>query len=746
MTMTLPANGFAKLLATENIDVRYDGGATTATFDTETRVLTMPMWKDMSRRLNDMLIGHEVGHALFTTMNAAEIVAFLKSVDSKHMDRVMQYLNVVEDARIDRLIQRKFPGLRKDYRVGYPEMMDRGFFGPMDADLATYSLVDRINLNYKTDLSVPFDTVEQDFIARIDACETLDEVLDIVRDVYEYAQQHDSETVTPDMQQGAGDADAGDGPQGESEDSAGGSSGEGSESDDSEGSDEGGSSSGDGDDSAESNQSESGQGSDDGVETKGEGTMESAADAEDDGSSAESTEGEAQPAAGNEAGTEAPRESVTQKSMESALQSMIEDQSSYWAECKGYTMPKSVDLKTAVVPFTECAADWDKAGYDHYLRESEYLKGLRGSVTQLVQMFERKKRGAIFSKSQVAKTGVIDVTKLHTYKFNDDLFKRNTIVPNGKNHGIQMLIDWSGSMSGKPLAGCVSQVMLLAAFCKKAGIPFDCYAFTNHCGPERCYDQEDEVIAKVFDGNDECNLTGFRLMEITSSSLKKNDFDKSMQILDYIRQGHSNGGYPNVPYRWNLSGTPLHEALITMRHIIPAFRAQHNLDVVTMCVLTDGQGYSMVRPGQTKTNIFDPITKRTVAIEGVMDAGDILVQYVKETTGCNTMGFYACDNDSDASSMAIRAIKDRKDQAMFDTVEWRKTWKKERCYEIERGGHDLYFLLKPEQVSSTTDALDNAKAGDLRSVRAQFKKAATNAAASRTLLNRITDVLAENLA
>ena len=172
--------------------------------------------------------------------------------------------------------------------------------------------------------------------------------------------------------------------------------------------------------------------------------------------------------------------------------------------------------------------------------------------------------------------------------------------------------------------------------------------FTNHCGSERCYDREDEVIAKVFDGNQECNLTGFRLMEITSSrSLKKNDFDKSMQILDYIRQGYSNGGYPNLPYRWNLSGTPLHEDLITMRHIIPAFRVQHNLDVVTMCVLTDDEGYSMVR-WSTKTNIFDPITKRTVTIEGTMNPGDILVQYVKETTGCNTMGFYACDNDGDA--------------------------------------------------------------------------------------------------
>ncbi len=314
MTSTLPANGFAKLLATENISVMYDGSATTATFDTETRVLRMPMWKDMSRRLNDMLIGHEVGHALFTKMSADEIVAFLTSVDSKHMDRVMQYLNVVEDARIDRLIQRKFPGLRKDYRAGYPEMMERGFFGPMDADLDSYSLVDRINLNYKTDLNIPFDAVEQEFISRIDDVEDLDEVLEIVRDVYEYAQVHDSETVTPDMDMesedgaGAGEDDesgesagSDNGPEGENEDNAG--SGEGSDSEESDGQEEGGSSSNNAGDSAE----------DDSSEAKGEGTMESAADAEDDGSSAESEQVTSTSTAGNQ---QAPRESQTQKAMQ----------------------------------------------------------------------------------------------------------------------------------------------------------------------------------------------------------------------------------------------------------------------------------------------------------------------------------------------------------------------------------------------------------------------------------------------
>jgi len=749
MTTTLPANGFAKLLATEDISVMYDAKATTATFDTEARVLRMPMWKDMSRRLNDMLIGHEVGHALFTTMNAADIHTFLTSVDSKNMSRVMQYLNVVEDARIDRLIQRKFPGLRKDYRVGYPEMKERGFFGPMDADLDSYSLVDRINLNYKTDMTIPFDTVEQDFISRIDDVEDLDEVLEIVRDIYEYAQVHDSETVTPDMEtpegesgeegedqqesgqdsdDATGGAEGADSSSDESDDNAG--SGEGSDSDESDGQEEGGSSSNSAD-SAEDGDS---------TEAKGEGTMESAADAEDDGSSAESVEVSSTGASDQQA----PRESKTQSAMQDALEDATSDQT-YWSNSLvGGSLPAKMDLDTIIVPFTEAKKDWD----DFTLpEESTYLKSLRGSVTQLVQMFERKKRGAIFAKVQTAKTGTIDCTKLHTYKFNDDIFKRNTIVPNGKNHGIQMLIDWSGSMGGKTLSGCVSQVMLLAAFCKKAGIPFDCYAFTNNCDNDRYgyrHRNEDEdtvteyskVLGEFLQDGEKTEISGFRLIQIASSSLNKADFDLSMRILDTFRE---HGGMGCVPYRWCLSGTPLHEALMAMRFVIPEFRAKNNLDVVTMCVLTDGQGWSSWKTGSAATKVFDPMSRRTLTYDKRMDAGDCLVDSVRQLTGCNTIGFFATESDRGAAGMAAR-----KNPAQFDTTEFMKTWRSDRAYEVPQDGHDLYFLLKPEKVE-TGNGLEDAVAGDLRSVRAQFKKASKAATASRTLLNRITDVLAENL-
>ena len=722
MTTTLPANGFAKLLATENISVMYDSNAVTATFDTESRVLRMPLWKDMSRRLNDMLIGHEVGHALFTKMSADEIVAFLTSVDANHTDRVMQYLNVVEDARIDRLIQRKFPGLRKDYRAGYPEMMTRGFFGPMDADLAEYSLVDRINLNYKTDLNVPFDVVEQEFISRIDDVEDLDEVLEIVRDVYEYAQVHDSETVTPDMDMDESEdgADAGEGDESGNENNAG--SGEGSDSDESEGQEEGGSSSSNAGDSAEDGESS---------EAKGNGTMESAADAEDDGSSAESEQVTKTISGGNQ---QAPRESQTQKAMQDALDKQLAKNTDGWSRSVvGMSLPKSIDLKNAVIPFSEAKKCWDGMT----LNDSDYLKSLRGSVTQLAQMFERKKRGAIFSKQQVAKTGVIDVTKLHTYKFNDDLFKRNTIVPNGKNHGVVMLCDWSGSMQGKSLSGCVSQVMLLAAFCRKANIPFDCYAFTNNTLNDTWDEGELELGTFIADG-DEQKINGFRLIQIASSGLNKADFDLSMRILDQFRQ-HGGSSY-SVPHLWMLSGTPLHEALMTMRFIIPEFRAQHNLDVVTMTVLTDGEGYSTFRPGREGTKVFDPTTRRTLTYDTRMDAGDCLVDTVRQLTGCNTLGFHASDSDRDAAYRASRNAP-----AHFDTAEFKKKFNAEKSWEINRDGHDLFFILKPEKVV-VGNGLDDAIKGDLRSVRAKFKKAAKQTSTSRVLLDRITDVISENLA
>ena len=55
----------AKLLATEDLIVEHKN-CPTAQFNVETRVLVLPIWDKASNDVYDMLVGHEVGHALFT--------------------------------------------------------------------------------------------------------------------------------------------------------------------------------------------------------------------------------------------------------------------------------------------------------------------------------------------------------------------------------------------------------------------------------------------------------------------------------------------------------------------------------------------------------------------------------------------------------------------------------------------------------------------------------------------------------
>ena len=85
----------AKLLATEDIVVEHKQ-VETAQFNEQTRVLTLPMWEKASNGVIDKLVGHEVGHALYTP-------------DTEWWKEVkipQQFVNVVEDARIEKLIKR----------------------------------------------------------------------------------------------------------------------------------------------------------------------------------------------------------------------------------------------------------------------------------------------------------------------------------------------------------------------------------------------------------------------------------------------------------------------------------------------------------------------------------------------------------------------------------------------------------------------------------------------------------------
>ena len=60
-----------KLLAEEDVTVTYQK-AHTASFNPVTRQVILPIWKDKSESVMDMMSLHEVGHALYTPVSLLE--------------------------------------------------------------------------------------------------------------------------------------------------------------------------------------------------------------------------------------------------------------------------------------------------------------------------------------------------------------------------------------------------------------------------------------------------------------------------------------------------------------------------------------------------------------------------------------------------------------------------------------------------------------------------------------------------
>jgi hypothetical protein len=216
----------SRLMAMENITVVHNPKARTASFDVRHRVLTIPViGNSMSDELYDMIVAHEVGHALHTPYteedeqnlrNNKPLTAALK-VSEKYPEVAMGYLNAIEDARIDKLMKEKYSGLRRDYYMGYRELTDLDFFEVNGKDKNALPFIERINLHFKCGTAytnfVQFNENEMKFVREIDAARTFDEVIDIAKRVFDYAAENEEQPVDGGgtKTQGTGVQDDGDG-------------------------------------------------------------------------------------------------------------------------------------------------------------------------------------------------------------------------------------------------------------------------------------------------------------------------------------------------------------------------------------------------------------------------------------------------------------------------------------------------------------------------------------------------------
>ena len=537
----------ARLLATENLIVEHRK-TPTASFDVDRRVLTLPMWDNASGVVYDMLVGHEVGHALFTPNEDWRDVA----------DCPKDFVNVIEDARIEKLMKRKFPGPRKSFSGGYKELNDKDFFAIAGEDISKFSLIDRINLHFKIGATamIPFSIEEQVFVARTDVAETFEEVLQIAVDVHNFSNKVETPMTHEEMLEEAAQRE--------------------NESTD--------------DEQPEQQQQQEGESDQSAEDMPAPQSSNAPTQQQDWDDEEEETDDVDNMSEGGDT-------SKTQRAFDQAS----EDLSSRHGRNPIYVeIPEAIDLDNHIVDWT-VLHNWidsqavDVENYEFVDNQYyEFRKQSQKEVNYLVKEFECRKSADAYARASQSKTGVLDTTKLHTYRYNEDLFKKVTVLPDGKNHGLLFVLDWSGSMANELLA-TVKQVLNLTAFCKKVQIPFEVYAFTNDWYVVDRIKNGDNTYRDTTYDNVEKNTIfisdeWFHMMNVVSSRSNSRNYERMCKNLFREASAYRGYGGYQTTLGMSLSGTPLNEAIVMLNYIIPEFKKQNDLQKVNVCILSDGEG------------------------------------------------------------------------------------------------------------------------------------------------------------
>ena len=703
----------AKLLATEDLIVEHKQ-VKTAQFNVHTRVLILPQWDLASNGVYDMLVGHEVGHALFTP----DRWEWEGSIPQN-------FVNVVEDARVERLMKRKYAGLAKTFYNGYNELHDRDFFETYGEDISTFNLADRANLYFKVGnwLPVVFSSAEKQIISLIESCETFDDTLDAARTLYEYCKAElEKQNKESEEQNGVqSEMDFGGGEEG----------GEGEE-----------------------ELSESSEG----------GELQPAQQPGDDKDPAH-----LDVPSFKEGGCDNdPLDIQTADKLERALKelaSAAEGRESSYFELPNLNVDEIIidnDLihKNCVRYWEEEKNDYEEIGVSRFHCEEiddkfrEFKKSAQKEVNYLVKEFECKKAADSYARATTARTGVLDCSKLHTYRYNEDLFKKVTTLADGKNHGLVFVLDWSGSMA-EVMLDTIKQLYNLMWFCKKVNIPFEVYAFTNdyprdNMGHQRCY-EKNAGIALIEET--------FSMMNLFTSKVKTKVMEEQMKNIFRITSGFYNrySTAYGCPTGMRLSGTPLNEAIVSLHNILPQFKEENQVQKVQCVILTDGEGQPLRYSKEVQRRpdslpwlgsgyighdcvMRDRKTGRTYSFSSSTywaDISDTLLENLKH-------------NFPDMNLIGIRVLASR-DAGQFirrytgyegdGYNKIMKRWKRERSFAILNSGYDTYFGLSANTLSND-DEFEVREDATKAQIRSAFKKSLKSKKMNKKVLGEFIELVA----
>lgn len=557
-------NKLAKLMATENIRVEHRNVAGPF-FETDRRVLVLPIWKNISRELYHMLTAHEISHALNTPPEGWRIAIQTHKKPNVFKD----YLNVVEDARIERMIKETYPGTRRDFREAYEQLVDRDFFKLFEIPMHARSLIDRLNLHFKIGnfTAIPFTDEERVFISAMERTRTFADVEAVSIQIYDYAKAKQQERKEEEKEGKKNSSDE----QGKETGSC----------------------------SSKSSKEESDE------EYDGERTPSSSNNTEQDeeenspeGDSSDDESGDEEEDAGANQDDEEELKAQTVEDLAEGFQSLVDNTNNQKTLYCG--VDSFVDHREYVVPF-RATVDYLRKHCAHSLRGEHFTKHQQENstlVNYLVKEFEMRKAAKKYERARESKTGVINPNKLHAYKLIDDVFRRNMETETGKNHGIVMFIDFSGSMN-PVMHETITQLVNLVSFCRKVNIPHRVYAFsdrqeatyplTSPVANERHKRRHETMKQRLAKSNMEMLIVAnpdLNLIELFSDKMKASEFRDMTESLLFSYADRYNHMKPKM---FELGGTPLDGAIVLAMNILPEFKKETGAELISAVFLTDGE-------------------------------------------------------------------------------------------------------------------------------------------------------------
>ena len=601
-----------KLLAMENISIVYDPLASGPYFNLDSRTLVFPPWTDVSKNLKDLIIGHEVGHALYTPR-----AKWLSTIQRwKGNKEFFQHcLNLVEDARIERMIKEQYPGLKRPMFIGYGELVERGFFGVGEDLLKNPFLpvTDRLNIHFKLGSRMPqtFSADELSLVEAIEKVVSFDEVVKVAKKLAVVAEKEAKDYADLDAllermmaenpQQGVS---------GQFKQKL----------------------------AAERIVEALKKAMQDGVPSISQDPMQRFYDATTDSDSTKQ----------HKSG-----QFVYGKVGRFDLNQFVVDAGVYHELMRKHFKGLSHELKQ---------------NYQVFLNSHETY------VKHLVREFEVRRNARSLDRSRFAKTGELNTDKLWKASLTDDLFLQQTIIPHQKNHGMIMVMDMSGSMMNM-MRETIQQTVCLAMFCRKTNIPFEVYTFLDSAR----YDEEVRLMRQkgkkayfkhykdggselIWDSTLQTHVVpqdaGFRMQQVLTSDMSNVAFVEAVTHLLALAEAMYKVKHRtlftafDIPQHASLGSTPLVETSLLLFSIAEQFQKRHRIDKLNTIILTDGDPSSClyVKAGDavncmTSSQsgvLFDTITKKEISIDGRDHIHPYysLLELYRASTNSQVLGFF----------------------------------------------------------------------------------------------------------